>query len=413
MQIYMVGGAVRDKLLGRDIVDRDYVVVGATVDEMLALGYTPVGKDFPVFLHPDTHEEYALARTERKVSRGYHGFEFYTADDVTLEQDLVRRDLTINAIAEDEHGQIYDPYHGVEDIEARILRHVSPAFAEDPLRILRVARFAAYYARYGFAIADETMQLMRSLVEHDEVEALVAERVWQEVEKALASDNPRIFFDVLKACGALARLIPELDRLFGVPQSRQWHPEVDTGIHTMMVLEQAARLSSDSAVRFAALLHDLGKGVTPKEQWPKHLLHEARGVPLTRAVCERLKVPKQFSQLALLVTEFHLNYHRIEELKPATVVKLLIRLDAIRRPQRFENFLLACEADARGRPGYEDLPDHKTQLFRQYHQAAKAIDPKKLVDKGYKGLQIAEQLRLQRIAAIRAVAAKESIRFDE
>ena len=409
MQIYMVGGAVRDKLLGRPVVDRDYVVVGATVAEMLTLGYRPVGKDFPVFLHPDTHDEYALARTERKISRGYHGFEFYTSEDVTLEQDLVRRDLTINAIAEDEHGQIYDPYHGVEDLNARILRHVSPSFAEDPVRVLRVARFASRYAEYGFTIAEETMDLMRCLVEHDEVDALVAERVWQEVEKALASDSPRIFFDVLRSCGALGRLFPELERLFGVPQAKQWHPEVDTGIHTMMVLEQATRLSPVPAVRFAALLHDLGKGITPKEEWPRHVMHEARGVPLTRAVCERLKVPKQFSELALLVTEFHLNYHRIEELKPATVVKLLTRLDAIRRPQRFEHFLLACEADARGRPGYENMPDDKTQLFRQYFQAVRGIDPKELVAKGYKGLEMAEQLRLKRIAAVQAIAQQRSV----
>jgi tRNA nucleotidyltransferase (CCA-adding enzyme) len=409
MQIYMVGGAVRDKLLGRQVVDRDYVVVGATVDEMLVLGYTPVGKDFPVFLHPDTHDEYALARTERKVSRGYHGFEFYTSPDVTLEQDLVRRDLTINAIAEDEHGQLYDPYHGVKDLKSGILRHVSPSFAEDPVRVLRVARFAARYAKDDFVIADETMQLMRFLVVHDEVDALVAERVWQEVEKALTSDNPCIFFDVLRECGALARLFPEIDRLFGVPQVKQWHPEVDTGIHTMMVLEQATRLSSDPVVRFAALLHDLGKGITPKEEWPRHVMHEARGVPLTRAVCERLKVPKLFSELALLVTEFHLNYHRIEELKPATVIKLLSRLDAFRRPQRFEKFLLACEADAKGRSGYENMPDDKTRLFREYFQAAKAIDPKEFVAMGLKGLEIAEQLRLKRIAAVKAITVKTII----
>lgn len=413
MQIYLVGGAVRDKLLGRPIVDRDYVVVGSTVDEMLALGYTPVGKDFPVFLHPDTHAEYALARTERKVSRGYHGFEFYTSAEVTLEQDLVRRDLTINAIAEDQQGQLYDPYHGLQDIEARILRHVSPSFAEDPVRVLRVARFAARYAQYGFSIADETLQLMRYLVAHDEVDALVAERVWQEVEKALESDNPRIFFDVLRECGALARLFPEVERLFGVPQTKRWHPEVDTGIHTMMVLEQAARLSKDTAVRFAALLHDLGKGITPRQEWPKHVMHEARGIPLTRAVCERLRVPKKFLQLALLVTEYHLNYHRIEELKPATVIKLLTRLDAFRRPQRFENFLLACEADARGRTGYENMSDEKTRLFRQYYQVAKAIEPKEFVALGYKGLEIAEQLRLKRIAAVKAVAAKRSHQRDE
>ena len=349
MQIYKVGGAVRDKLLKRKVVDHDYVVVGATVGEMLAQGFTPVGKDFPVFLHPDTHEEYALARTERKTGKGYHGFTFHADKDVTLEDDLIRRDLTINAIAEDAQGRLYDPYNGVQDIKDRILRHVSPSFVEDPLRVLRVARFAARFAEYGFSIADETLAMMQCLVEHDEMEALVAERVWQEVEKALADDNPRIFFDVLRQCGALARLFPEVDRLFGVPQSRQWHPEIDTGIHTMMVLEQAARLSAEPKVRFAALVHDLGKGTTP----------------------------------------------------PATIVDLLSRLDAFRRAERFEFFLLACEADARGRTGYEDMPDDKTRLFRAFFQAASQVSPKEIVAAGYKGEAISEQLRLKRIAAVR------------
>ena len=403
MQIYKVGGAVRDRLLEREVVDHDYVVVGATVEEMLAAGYTPVGKDFPVFLHPETHEEYALARTERKVAKGYHGFEFYAAPDVTLEDDLVRRDLTINAIAEDEEGNLYDPYHGIDDLNNRILRHVSPSFAEDPLRVLRVARFAARYADYGFTIAEETMAMMQCLVDHDEVDALVAERVWQEVEKALTDVNPWIFFQVLRQCGAMSRLFPEIEQLYGVPQSKQWHPEVDTGIHTMMVLEQSARLSPEPVVRFAALVHDLGKGTTPKEEWPRHVEHEARGVPLVETLCKRLKVPRQYSALALLVTEFHLNYHRIEELKPSTVVDLLSRLDAFRRPERFEHFLLACEADARGRPGYEDMPDDKTQLFRRYFCAANEVSPREIVAQGYKGADIAEQLRLSRIAAVRAV----------
>lgn len=401
MQIYKVGGAVRDKLLKRKVVDHDYVVVGATVGEMLAQGFTPVGKDFPVFLHPDTHEEYALARTERKTGKGYHGFTFHADKDVTLEDDLIRRDLTINAIAEDAQGRLYDPYNGVQDIKDRILRHVSPSFVEDPLRVLRVARFAARFAEYGFSIADETLAMMQCLVEHDEMEALVAERVWQEVEKALADDNPRIFFEVLRQCGALARLFPEVDRLFGVPQSRQWHPEIDTGIHTMMVLEQAARLSAEPKVRFAALVHDLGKGTTPQEQWPKHIAHEARGVPLVEQLCNRLKVPNDYRALALLVTEFHLNYHRIAELKPATIVDLLSRLDAFRRAERFEFFLLACEADARGRTGYEDMPDDKTRLFRAFFQAASQVSPKEIVAAGYKGEAISEQLRLKRIAAVR------------
>ncbi len=402
MKIYKVGGAVRDKLLDRAVVDNDYVVVGATVEDMLAEGYTPVGKDFPVFLHPKTHEEYALARTERKVAKGYHGFEFYTDSKVTLEDDLIRRDLTINAIAEDEQGALYDPYHGIDDLNNRILRHVSPSFAEDPLRVLRVARFAARYADYGFTIADETLAMMQCLVDHDEVDALVAERVWQEVEKALLDDNPWIFFNALRGCGALARLFPEIEQLFGVPQSKEWHPEIDTGVHTMMVLEQAARLSKDSVVRFAALLHDLGKGITPKEEWPRHIAHESRGVPLVKAVCERLKVPKNYSALALLVTEFHLNYHRIEELKNSTIVDLLSRLDAFRRPERFEYFLLACEADAKGRTGYENSSDEKTQLFRTFFQAANQVNTADIVAQGFRGAAIAEQLRIKRIAAIKA-----------
>ena len=402
MQVYKVGGAVRDKLLNRKVVDHDYVVVGATIEEMLAAGYTPVGKDFPVFLHPQTHDEYALARTERKVAKGYHGFEFFADSDVTLEEDLIRRDLTINAIAEDEQGNLYDPYHGVDDLNKRILRHVSPSFAEDPLRVLRVARFAARYADYGFVIADETLAMMQCLVDHNEVDALVAERVWQEVEKALADNNPWIFFEVLRQCGALARLFPELERLFGVPQSPQWHPEIDTGIHTMMVLQQAARLTQDPLVRFAALVHDLGKGTTPKQEWPKHIAHEFRGVALVERLCQRLKVPKHYTALALLVTEFHLNYHRIEELKPSTIVDLLSRLDAFRRPQRFEQFLLACEADAKGRLGFENSSAEKTQRFRDFFHAADQVQTKEIVTQGFKGFEIAEQLRIKRIAAVKA-----------
>ncbi|MCU7837260.1 MAG: multifunctional CCA addition/repair protein [gamma proteobacterium symbiont of Taylorina sp.] len=401
MQIYKVGGAVRDKLLHRKVVDNDYVVVGATIEEMLAAGYKPIGKDFPVFLHPQSHDEYALARTERKVAKGYHGFEFYADSHVSLEEDLIRRDLTINAIAEDEHGKLYDPYHGIDDINHRILRHISQAFAEDPLRVLRVARFAARYAEYGFSIADETMTMMQCLVDNDEVDALVAERVWQEVDKALSDNNPWIFFKVLRQCGALARLFPELERLFGVPQSPQWHPEIDTGVHTLMVLEQASRLSDKAVVRFAALLHDLGKGTTPSSEWPKHIAHESRGVPLVEALCQRLKVPRHYSALALLVTEFHLNYHRIEELKPATIVKLFSRLDAFRRPERFEDFLLACEADAKGRLGFENSSAEKTQRFRDFFQAANQVKTQEIIAQGYKGMEIAEQLRIKRIAAVK------------
>jgi len=378
--------------------------VGANPDEMLAKGVTPVGKDFPVFFHPDTHDEYALARTERKVAKGYHGFEFYADSSVTLEEDLIRRDLTINAIAEDDQGVLYDPYQGVADLNQRILRHVSPAFAEDPLRVLRVARFAARYADYGFTIADETMAMMQCLVANDEVDALVAERVWQEVEKALADENPWIFFQVLRQCGALERLFPEIEQLFGVPQSKQWHPEIDTGMHTMMVLEQAARLSNEPVVRFAALLHDLGKGTTPEDEWPRHIAHEARGVPLVEKLCQRLKVPKHYSALALLVTEFHLNYHRIYELKKSTVVKLLSRVDAFRRPERFEYFILACEADAKGRLGYEDSSDEKSQYFRSLFQAAAQVNVADIIAQGFKGADIAEQLRLKRISALKRLS---------
>jgi len=404
MNIYKVGGAVRDKLLQRKVVDYDYVVVGATPEEMLAQGYTPVGKDFPVFLHPETHDEYALARTERKVAKGYHGFEFYADSHVTLEEDLIRRDLTINAIAEDDQGVLYDPYQGVADLNQRILRHVSPAFAEDPLRVIRVARFAARYADYGFTIAGETMAMMQALVANDEVDALVAERVWQEVEKALADENPWIFFQVLRQCGALKRLFPEIEQLFGVPQSKQWHPEIDTGVHTMMVLEQAARLSNEPVVRFAALLHDLGKGTTPEDEWPRHIAHESRGVPLVDKLCRRLKVPKHYTALALLVTEFHLNYHRVYELKKSTIVKLLSRLDAFRRPERFEYFILACEADARGRLGYEDSSDDKSQYFRALYQAAAQVNTADIIAQGFKGADIAEQLRLKRISALQSLS---------
>ncbi|MCK5697555.1 MAG: multifunctional CCA addition/repair protein [Gammaproteobacteria bacterium] len=408
MKIYKVGGAVRDKLLNINVVDYDYVVVGATIEYMLAQGYTPVGKDFPVFLHPESHDEYALARTERKTAKGYHGFEFYVDTNVTLEEDLIRRDLTINAIAEDEQGNLYDPYHGIDDLNQRVLRHVSPAFAEDPLRVLRVARFAARYADYGFTIADETMALMSQLVKQDEVDALVAERVWQEVEKALKDKNPWIFFQVLRQCGALKRIFPEIDRLFGVPQTERYHPEIDTGIHTMMVLEQAAILTPDPVVRFAALMHDLGKGITPKDELPRHIAHEVRGIPLVDALCQRLKVPKHYTSLALLVTEFHLNYHRVHELKNSTIVKLFSRLDAYRRPKRFENFILACEADEKGRKGFENTPNEKSCYLRKLFQVAEQVSTQDIIAQGYQGIQIAEQLRKKRISALKESVFCES-----
>ena len=396
---------MRDKLLGLTPKEHDWVVVGASVAEMEALGYRMVGKDFPVFLHPQTHDEYALARTERKTAPGYHGFTVYADPDVTLEEDLIRRDLTVNAIAEAPDGALIDPFGGQRDIEARMLRHVSPAFVEDPVRILRVARFAARFAHLGFRIADETMQLMREMVEAGEVDALVAERVWAETERALRSDTPARFFEVLRDCGALAVLFPEIDRLFGVPQPEKHHPEIDTGIHTLLVLTQAARLSPDPEVRFAALVHDLGKGITPKDEWPRHIAHEARGVKLVRALCKRLRVPNDYRDLALLVTEFHLHYHRAAELRPETLLKLLERSDALRRPQRFEQFILACEADSRGRPGFEDQHFEQPDILRRVRDAAAAVTAEALVKAGLSGPAIGEGLRERRIAAIKAATA--------
>ncbi len=399
----MVGGAVRDKLLGLTPKERDWVVVGATVEDMTALGYRLVGKDFPVFLHPETHEEYALARTERKTAPGYHGFSVHAAPDVTLEQDLMRRDLTVNAIAEVPGGGLIDPFGGQRDLRDRILRHVSPAFVEDPVRILRVARFAARFAQLGFRVADETMQLMREMVEAGEVDALVAERVWAETERALRTDSPTRYFEVLRECGALARLFPEINRLFGVPQPAKHHPEIDTGVHTMLVLAQAARLSPDPEVRFAALVHDLGKGTTPKEEWPRHIAHEARGVPLVKALCKRLRIPNHFRDLALLVTEFHLHYHRAAELRPETLLKLLRRTDALRRPERFEQFILACEADSRGRWGFEDAHFEQPDILRRVRDAAAAVDSRELFEQGLEGKALGKALQARQLEAIRTV----------
>jgi tRNA nucleotidyltransferase (CCA-adding enzyme) len=405
MQIYKVGGCVRDELLGLPVKDRDWVVVGATPQEMLAAGYRSVGKDFPVFLHPQTHEEYALARTERKTAPGYTGFAFHAAPDVSLEDDLQRRDLTINAMAQTESGELIDPYHGQQDLTQRVLRHVSPAFMEDPVRILRVARFAARLADFNFQVADETLQLMRNMVANGEVDALVPERVWQETVRALGEATPTRFFEVLRDCGALTRLFPELDRLYGVPQPEEHHPEIDTGVHTMLVLQQAARLSTDPKIRFAALVHDLGKGITPKAEWPKHVEHEERGVPLVEALCQRLRVPNDYRDLAILVTRYHLHYHRAAEMTDATMLETLMGLDAFRRPQRFEEFLLACEADSRGRPGYEEQPFAQPTIFRHAYVAAAAIDAGALAQQGLKGNAIAEELARLRLAAIQQARA--------
>ncbi len=372
MKTYVVGGAVRDRLLGLPVADRDHVVVGATPDDMVALGYQPVGKDFPVFLHPRTHEEYALARTERKSGRGYKGFVVYAAPEVTLEEDLVRRDLTINAMAEDEDGGLVDPYGGQRDLAARTFRHVSAAFAEDPVRILRVARFAARFV--DFDVAPETRDLMRQMVAAGEVDALVPERVWQEVARGLMEAKPSRMFRVLRDCGALAKLLPEVDCLFGVPQPPEHHPEIDTGVHVMLVVDWAAAQGFDLPVRFAALTHDLGKGVTPPEFWPRHHGHEAKSVALVRTLCERLRVPAECRELATAVARDHGNAHRAPELRPATLLELLERVDALRRPARFEQFVQACECDFRGRPGHEARAYPPAEYLRQALAIVQGVD---------------------------------------
>ena len=405
MQVYLVGGAVRDKRLGLPVVDRDYVVVGATPEQMVAQGYKPVGADFPVFLHPSTKEEYALARTERKSGHGYKGFTIYAAPDVTLDDDLRRRDLTINAMAETADGQLIDPFGGASDLTRGVLRHVSPAFAEDPLRVLRVARFAARFAPRGFKVADETLALMAQITAAGELDHLVPERVWAELERALGEDLPSRFFEVLRACGALARLFPELDALYGVPQRPEYHPEVDTGIHTMMVIDQAAKLSPDTRVRFAALVHDLGKGTTPRDQWPRHIGHEARSVELIKVLCQRLRVPNEHRDLALLVARYHGDCHRLDELRPNTVLEMLEGLDAFRRPERVPMFAAACEADARGRTGFEKRPYPAPAKLARALAAARAVDSAAVAaagaQQGLSGEAIGERIRRERVVAIK------------
>jgi tRNA nucleotidyltransferase (CCA-adding enzyme) len=371
MKIYAVGGAVRDRLLGREVADQDYVVVGATPEQMERLGYRPVGRDFPVFLHPETHEEYALARTERKTARGYRGFEIYAAPEVTLEQDLARRDLTINAIACDQDGRLIDPHDGAADLKAGILRHVGPAFVEDPVRILRVARFAA---RFGFSIAPETLALMKEMVHNGEVDHLVPERAWHEIARGLMEEKPSTMFLALRECGALARILPEVEALFGVPQPPEHHPEVDTGVHVMIVIDYAASRNYPVDVRFAALTHDLGKGETPKQFWPKHHGHEHRSVKLVEALSARLRVPGDCRDLAVLVARYHGDVHRATELRPATVLKLLAGVDVYRKPTRFEAFLAACACDFHGRSGYENRPYPEAEILRCAATAARAID---------------------------------------
>lgn len=406
METYLVGGAVRDMLLGYPCHERDWVVVGARVEDMLAQGFKPVGKDFPVFLHPKTKEEYALARTERKSGRGYKGFTFNASPDVTLEQDLSRRDLTINAMAQDANGQLIDPYGGTQDLKAKRLRHVSPAFAEDPLRVLRVARFAARYHHLGFEVAPETLELMRCIVLDDELEHLVAERVWRECEAALGERNPESFVQLLRDCGALARLLPELDCLFGVPQTEKYHPEIDTGVHVLMAVQQAVRLGASAAVRYAVLLHDLGKGRTPPREWPAHIAHEKRGVKPVEAIGKRLKVPKQFTELARLVAQYHTHCHRALEMRPVKVLALLEAADALRRPQRFEQFLQACEADARGRLGLEDQAYPQAQYLRRALNIVSAVEARELVAEGLSGKKLGAQLRQLRLERLQEMKAE-------
>jgi tRNA nucleotidyltransferase (CCA-adding enzyme) len=400
MNIYLVGGAVRDQLLGLSVQERDWVVVGAHPSDLLSQGFKQVGKDFPVFLDPKTQEEYALARTERKTGKGYTGFDCYAAPDVRLEQDLSRRDLTINAMAQAPDGTLIDPFKGQKDLKDRILRHVSPAFSEDPLRILRIARFAATLAGFHFSIAAETLDLMRSMVEADELEALVPERVWQETHKALCGADPTQYFLVLRACGALKRLWPDLDKLWGIPQPPRYHPEVDTGVHVMMVLGQATQLSQDPITRFAALCHDLGKGQTPAHEWPSHHGHEERGVALIRAFCERYRVPHVYRDLAIITSRFHLHCHKIEELKPSTILQTLEKMDAFRQPDRFYQFLIACEADAKGRTDRTTIDYVQAGRFREAYELAKAVEAAPLIAAGATGEVLGQRLHQARVRAL-------------
>jgi tRNA nucleotidyltransferase (CCA-adding enzyme) len=402
MQTYMVGGAVRDALLGLPVSDHDWVVVGATPQEMIGAGFLPVGKDFPVFLHPQTREEYALARTERKTARGYHGFAFHAEPNVTLEEDLARRDLTINAIAQDKAGRLIDPFGGEADLRRRVFRHVTLAFREDPVRILRVARFAAKFPH--FSLAPETLALMREMVEAGEVDALVAERVWQELARGLMEEKPSRMFEVLRECGALARLLPEVERLWGVPQRAEYHPEVDTGVHLMMVLDMSARLQAPLPVRFACLTHDLGKGTTPVEILPRHTGHEERSARLLRKICDRLRVPVECREIADVVAREHGNIHRSGEFGAAPTVRLLERCDAFRKPQRFDAILLACECDARGRLGLEEMPYPQRPRLMAALRAAQAVVTHEIAARaqqhGIEGPRIGQLIHQARVQAV-------------
>lgn len=400
MKIYLVGGAVRDSLLGLPVTEKDWVVVGATPENLLEQGYQQVGKDFPVFLHPVSRDEYALARTERKSGKGYTGFVCHAAPDVTLEQDLLRRDLTINAIARTERGDLIDPYHGRRDLENRVLRHVSDAFSEDPLRVLRVARFAARFAHLGFQIAEETMALMQTMAHEGELAYLTPERVWKETEKALGTSSPDVYFQVLRDCGALAVLFPEIDNLYGVPAPAKWHPEIDTGIHTMMTVAMAARLSPEIDVRFATLCHDLGKGLTPPELWPRHHGHGPAGVKLVEALCRRLRVPNPIRDLAKLVAEYHDLVHTVQVLQPKTLLKLFDAIDVWRKPQRLEQLALTSEADARGRAGFEENPYPQGDYLREAFRVASQVSSADVVADGFKGIDVRNELARRRIHAL-------------
>ena len=405
MDIYLVGGAVRDSLLGRPVAERDWVVVGATPEELQARGFTPVGRDFPVFLHPHTREEHALARLERKTGPGYRGFVTEFAPDVTLEPDLARRDLTINAMAQATDGHLIDPHGGRADLERRVLRHVSPAFVEDPVRILRIARFLARFAHLGFSVAAETLELMRQMSASGELDALVPERVWRELERLLGEPTPRAGIELLRECGALRIVLPELDALFGVPQSPKWHPEVDTGEHVLLALQVAAGRAAPVSVRFAVLMHDLGKALTPRSEWPKHIAHEARGVPAIESLCQRLRVPQEHRDLALLASRFHTHVHRGLELRAATLLEVLESADAFRRPGRFAELLEVCECDARGRLGFADQPYPQRARFEQALEAASATTLQPDEREGLVGAAIGERLRRKRLAAIEALRA--------
>ncbi|MCP4077004.1 MAG: multifunctional CCA addition/repair protein [Gammaproteobacteria bacterium] len=406
MQVYRVGGAIRDQLLGITSKDIDWVITGSTPEEMTAKGYRAIGKDFPVFLHPETKQEYALARTERKISRGYAGFSFNTDPKITIEQDLARRDLTINAIAQDEHGNIIDPFNGQQDIKDKVLRHVSEAFVEDPVRVLRVARFAARFHNRGFTIADETKQLIKQIADSGELNALVAERVWVEMDKALAEPDPQVFFTSLRDCGVLNTLFPEIDNLFGVPQTAKYHPEIDTGIHVMMVLKKAAELNYDNEIRFAALTHDLGKANTPADILPSHHGHEQRGVSLTRQFCKKWRVPNATTELALLTCEFHTHIHRIYELKSSTLLKLFKQTDGFRRPERFIKMTLACIADVRGRISFENEPYPQAAYACRLLEKLNALDISPVLNSGVKGQALGQAIHNFRLEYLKSIKEK-------